>query len=119
MYWPPLLEMEIVTPSLPYHETGRQRGANDFWPFIMGNRSMMHQPLSIYDVLTVFLAQNAHEELVAAVEPKLVGTVRETVAGMSLGHLPRAGANSTLIRVRDQGPLRLPIMRDLESLTLS
>ena len=49
---------------------------------------------------------------------KLVSTVREAVAGMSLAYLPREAANSFLIEVCNHAPLILPKMRDLKSLML-
>jgi len=50
---------------------------------------------------------------------KLVVTVWEAVAGMSLAYLPREAANSSLIEVYNHAPLIFHKMRDLESLTLN
>ena len=49
---------------------------------------------------------------------KLLVTVREAVAGMSLAYLPREAANSSLIEVCNHELRILPKMRDLESVTL-
>jgi len=49
---------------------------------------------------------------------KLVVTVREAVMGMSLAYLLSEAANSPSIEVCNHAPLRLPKLRDLESLTL-
>jgi len=88
-YWLPLLSKEIEPRSLPHYEDGLQRSIHDFWPFIMGNQTVMHRLLCIYDVLTVFLSYNGHELLVASFQMELVVTVREAVMGTSLAYLPR------------------------------
>ena len=79
----------------------------------------MHPSLCIYDVLTVFLAKNGHQLFLPSLKLKIVVTVREAVAVMSLAYLPKDAANSTVIEVCNHAPHILPNIRHPELLTLT